>query len=356
MNFANNRQIAPIMLFRAIPIRDTMGWRTQTIGCCIASLHAVPMFLAASYSPAFDKINAWFPPSQWIHLTTMVFEIFTIFVPVFQIIRLKVIARRAKDSNMRWETASQSSTLNSSTASDWKLQTIETDEKGGKILDFSDAAAGDRLITMKALDYVLSENPGPLLEFSSLNDFSGENIAFLNLLSRWKASSANVANASFDADVYSGALQIYIDFVSPVDAQFPLNLPSKKLKHLQSVFETAARSIRGEGHYNAVTPFDFDGADEAAVGFTAVHYTGVIPGSFELEIFDEIQEHIKYLVLTNTWPKFVMEMQSRRRSVDSGRTALTDDSRDSNDSQATLSSQISSQVRRLLKTINITRK
>lgn len=281
----------------------------------------------------------------------MVFEIFTIFVPVFQIIRLKIIARRAKDSNMRWETASQTSTLNSST-SDWKLQTIEVGEKG-KVIDFSDASIGDRLITMKALDHVLAENPGPLLEFSSLNDFSGENIAFLNLLTRWRATSSTVENARFDADVYSGALQIYVDFVSPVDAQFPLNLPSKKLKHLQSVFESAARSIRGEGRYNAATPFDFDGGDEGAVGFTAVHYTGQIPGSFELEIFDEIQEHIKYLVLTNTWPKFVMEMQSRRRSVDSGRTALTDDSHDSNDSQATLSSQISSQVRRLLKSIRL---
>lgn len=330
------------MIFRAWNIRDTMGWRAQTIGCCLSSLHATPMFLIASYVPAFDKVNAYFPPSQWLHLSTMMFEIFTIFVPAFQIIRSHMIARRAKDSNNRWETSSQTSTLNSST-SDWKLHTLEIGEKG-KPIDFSDAALGDRLITMKALDHVLAENPAPLLEFSSLNDFSGENIAFLNLLSRWKTTHVGVENARFSTDVYSGALQLYIDFISPLDAQFPLNLPSKKLKHLQAVFEVAARSVRGEGRYNAATPFDFD-TEESAIGMTNVQYTGEIPGSFELEIFDEVQEHIKYLVLTNTWPKFVMEMQNRRRSTDTGRTALTDDS------QATLSSQISARVKNLLRSL-----
>ncbi len=28
--------VAPIMLWRAWGIRDTMGWRTQTVGCCLA--------------------------------------------------------------------------------------------------------------------------------------------------------------------------------------------------------------------------------------------------------------------------------------------------------------------------------
>lgn len=29
-------QVAPILIWRAWNIRDTMGWRTQTIGCCIS--------------------------------------------------------------------------------------------------------------------------------------------------------------------------------------------------------------------------------------------------------------------------------------------------------------------------------
>ena len=31
-------QVAPILLYRAWGIRDTMGWRIQTIGCCLSKL------------------------------------------------------------------------------------------------------------------------------------------------------------------------------------------------------------------------------------------------------------------------------------------------------------------------------
>lgn len=29
-------QVAPVLIWRAWGIRDTMGWRTQTIGCCLS--------------------------------------------------------------------------------------------------------------------------------------------------------------------------------------------------------------------------------------------------------------------------------------------------------------------------------
>jgi len=33
----------------------------------------------------------------------------------------------------------------------------------------------------------------------------------------------------------------------------------------------------------------------------------------EMHVFDAAVGHVKYLVLTNTWPKFVAEMHARRR-------------------------------------------
>lgn len=30
------KQVAPYLICKAWSIRDTMGWRTQTIGCCLA--------------------------------------------------------------------------------------------------------------------------------------------------------------------------------------------------------------------------------------------------------------------------------------------------------------------------------
>lgn len=47
----------------------------------------------------------------------------------------------------------------------------------------------------------------------------------------------------------------------------------------------------------------------------------MIPVEFSVNIFDEVQEHIKYLILTNTWPKFVETI--KRRSEDSERSGFS---------------------------------
>lgn len=57
--------VAPYLLWHAWGIRDTMGWRAQTIGCCVSGLHATPMFLISSYVPAFYPVNMYYAPSQW---------------------------------------------------------------------------------------------------------------------------------------------------------------------------------------------------------------------------------------------------------------------------------------------------
>lgn len=258
----------------------------------------------------------------------MIFEIFTVFVPVFQVIRMWFIQRRVNDSNAKWETASQSSGTSQSSTLDWKSSTHSLFEKG-KALDYLDEELGDRLLTMTALDHVLKDNPGPLQEFSALNDFSGENIAFLTRMARWKSSWPVMPDGEQKLDVYNEALAIYTDFISPRDAEFPLNLSSRELKHLEEIFEKAARIICGEASSNPATPFDIEAPSPTRSGSdygigTLVKYRGDIPAKFGLTVFDRVQSHIKYLVLTNTWPKFVSEMQSRRRSSETGRSILTD--------------------------------
>ncbi|KAG8412245.1 hypothetical protein J3458_014434 [Metarhizium acridum] len=266
--------VAPYLIWRAWGIRDTMGWRTQTIGCCLANLHATPMFLIASYLPAFEKVNLYFTPSQWIHLYIMIFEIFTVFVPVFEV--LSMWARHKASLRMP--------------------------------LDYLDEELGDRLLTMTALDYVLKDNPGPLQDFSALNDFSGENVAFLTRMAMWKTSWPLMPTGEQKRDVYNEALAIYTDFISPRDAEFPLNLSSRELKHLEDVFEKPTRILCGEASANPATPFDIEApmslsreVSHSDIG-TLVKYRGEIPATFTLGVFDNVQSHIKYLVLTNTWP------------------------------------------------------
>jgi hypothetical protein len=57
--------IAPVILWKSRNIRDTQGWRVQTIACCLANLHAAPMWLIALYLPAMAPVNNVFVPPQW---------------------------------------------------------------------------------------------------------------------------------------------------------------------------------------------------------------------------------------------------------------------------------------------------
>ncbi len=282
----------------------------------------------------------------------MMFEIFTVFVPAVQVIRLWILNKWAADANAKWETESQTSTLRSSTSVEWKSSALSMAEKG-KPMDFTDSEMGDRVITMKALEHVLAENPGPLQEFSALNDFSGENIAFLTRTARWKASwPTSKPGEDQKIEVYNAALEIYADFISPLDAEFPLNLPSADLKNMETIFEKPARILRGAAKVNPATPFDFDGplhrgrsGSETDDTSAYAQYTGDIPAEFDEVVFDKVQHHIKYLVLTNTWPKFVSEMQSRRKSEETSRSIF------SAASKTTVASRVSSKLSSIISSI-----
>ncbi|KZM22623.1 uncharacterized protein EKO05_0009652 [Ascochyta rabiei] len=317
--------VAPFLIWSAWDIRDTLGWRMQTIGACISGLHATPMFLVASYSSVFytSGINTYFPPSQWIHLNTMFIEIFTVFVPAYQIIkhwRAQRLVAAAK-----WDSSSHATTISirpQSKAS--KSSAVELIDRDASVKNLQ---SGDRLLTMSALTRVLNEHPAPLQDFSARKDFSGENIAFLTRLARWKDLTLIVERKK----AYNAALRLYIDFVSPRDADFPLNLSSNQLKALEDIFETQTRAICGETSVEPALPF-FDPprtATSSSLSKTAgcLHYEGDVPEGFHRGVFDDAKQHVENLVLTNTWPKFVREMQERRReSVDSERSAGSDGS------------------------------
>ncbi|EEY17262.1 conserved hypothetical protein [Verticillium alfalfae VaMs.102] len=341
--------VAPILLYRAWGIRDTMGWRFQTVGCCLASLHATPMFMIACYVPAFQVINPYYPPSQWIHLSIMFFEIFTIIIPAIQVVQQRRMVKKSAELNAKWETSSQTTTLRTSTSIEGKNSNISLAEKASSF-DYLDEELGNRLLTMAALDHVLNENPEPLQEFSALSDFSGENIAFLTRVTRWKSTLTHAVTEENNLILYNRAMDIYVDFISMRDAEFPLNLPSQQLKQLEEIFEQSTRTVLGEAVVNPATPFDFPSPSHGSRGqsdskddlLTETQYTGEIPAAFSPAVFDAAQAHIKYLVLTNTWPKFVAEMQSRRKSSETERTDI------SGDSQMTLASQVSSFFKRLI--------
>ncbi|CAM1509613.1 Fc.00g033520.m01.CDS01 [Cosmosporella sp. VM-42] len=345
--------VAPIILWKSRGIRDTQGWRVQTIACCLANLHATPMWLVALYVPAMESVNdKWIPP-QWIAISIMMLEIFTIFLPCWEVLRHQSLRQETLDSIAQWESnnkvlgkggsrsvATGSATMAGSALTSWS--------KDGSVK----SGSGESILTMGALEYVLERNPEPLQQFSALRDFSGENIAFLRSVAEWKSSlpasardpekSKDSATQELVRERFNSALRIYTNFISSRDAEFQVNLSSQDLKKLENVFESSARIIYGEKRaVDPATPFDTfltpttkvdssassahgsekgiisnSSMDEPDLGDKAL-YWGEIPADFDETIFDDAEASIKYLVLTNTWPKFVKD---RRCSLDSNDT------------------------------------
>ncbi|KAI5455910.1 hypothetical protein BGZ63DRAFT_518698 [Mariannaea sp. PMI_226] len=339
--------VAPYILWHARRINDTQGWRIQTIACCLSSLHATPLWLIALYVPAMSAVdNFWIPP-QWIALSIMMLEIFTIFLPCWEVFRYQSLHLEALESIAQWQLkrsagkASRSITTESTSATGSFLTAWS---KGGSTKSDSTASSsGVSILTMEALEYVLERNPGPLQQFSALRDFSGENIAFLRAVAEWKSSLPPAVRDPMkikDNEVqelvherFNSALRIYIDFISSRDAKFQINLSSQDLKRLESVFESSARILYGEKReVDPATPFDsfpmttkpksssaschgsetgiMTGSinETEAIGNKAL-YWGDIPDGFDATIFYDAEASIKYLVFTNTWPKFVKDQQ-----------------------------------------------
>ncbi|KAF4583183.1 Regulator of G protein signaling superfamily [Ophiocordyceps camponoti-floridani] len=313
--------VAPVILWRARHLRDTQGWRTQTIACCIASLHASPMWLIALYVPGMAPVNNYFIPPQWIALSIMCIEIFTIFIPCWQVRKQQALCQETLDSIARWESRQKSAThcgksLSSSTPS-WmrKAESISSSGNGS-------------ILTMDALEHTLAKNPEPLQHFSALRDFSGENIAFLTRVREWRATYLVPASRpttmvdekklETDSDVstlsrecFEGALLIYMDFISSNSAEFQVNLSSQDFKNLQAVFEPAARVMYGDNASpDPATPFQEAPRALTSDSHHRIRYRGDIPDLFTDTVFDDSEMSIKYLVLTNTWPKFIKERRS----------------------------------------------
>ncbi|KAJ5280938.1 hypothetical protein N7478_006310 [Penicillium angulare] len=341
--------IAPITLWKARDIHDTQGWRTQTIACVIAGLPATPLWLAAIYADGMVYLQSvWLPP-QWICVSILVIEIFTIFLPCFEVWKRQSLRQDTLDAIAQWEARNKSSggengEAKSLASGSTAVESILSAWKSTKGSVRSDAS-GESILTMGALEYVLERNPAPLQEFSALREFSGENIAFLTAVAEWKHSlpvALKDTTAIRDDKVqelmrepFNRALHIYAEYVSPGHAEFPVNVSHQVLRKLERIFEKPTLLLYGEREEpEPATPFkeafDLDspitpdtGDSEKGLKHSVreirnlVQYWGDIPEEFDASIFDESEGSIKYLVLTNTWPKFI---KIHRSSISSAAT------------------------------------
>ncbi|KAG8168556.1 hypothetical protein KVR01_001305 [Diaporthe batatas] len=213
-------------------------------------------------------------------------------------------------------------------------RTISAVEKSSTIDSVGTAYSGESMLSMGALEYVLEHNPDPLRQFSALKDFSGENVAFLTAVAEWRSRYRATGEGEAAREAYNKALHIYVDFISPKDAEFPINISFQDKTGLEAIFEKAARVLYGDrGLANSqATPFapgsgwpreaqagrPSHASERPIIGSRTnsnadvelramadrIAYWGEIPATFDGTVFDRAETSIKYLVLTNTWPKF----------------------------------------------------
>jgi hypothetical protein len=279
-------------------------------------------------------------------------EASVILVPCWQVLKSRKLQRETLEILAEWETKR---THNSSTRS--RSAKTAYDSKQQKSIA-STGTGGNRrgeMYTMNALEKALHTNPTPLLLFAALKDFSGENISFLNHVRDWKADwrpsierfgvpkKAHVKQPDGNAlrrKQFNAAVQIYASFVSVQYSDFPINLSFAHRRELGAIFDAATSSISTQVHNNPATPFDDaerggieDGVlvattylndsteqilpRQGAMSSSSCKRIGLacldsrlpgdvtIPDAFGPHVFDDAEESIKYMVLTNTWPKFV---------------------------------------------------
>lgn len=212
-----------------------------------------------------------------------------------------------------------------------------------------------RLLKFAALQDFSGENISFLMKVLdwkrgwSLSSPSG--VGFLR-----KASTCESSNKELQRQQFKTALDIYTSCVSLKYSDYPINLSHAHLKELEAVFEGATVMVHGHIGLESdnATPFDrlwqsppYDDVESCpskdGVSITSTRPTNAlnnstdnildftdhvrrqttlqtyemtnmsdhlpeyipVPCGFGPGVFDRAEESIKYMVLTNTWPKFV---------------------------------------------------
>lgn len=264
-------------------------------------------------------------------------EIFTIFLPCWEVMRHQSLHRVTLDGiALQGSKTTINSRTKSFTSASTMVKGMIFGLKSRKGSVTTKASFDESILAMSALEFFLEDNPAPLQEFAALREFSGENIAFLTTVTEWKRSlpsAARDSTAPSDNNVkeltrehFNRALHIYADFVSLRHAEFPINITFKDLKKLERIFDSPTRILYGDNcKVDTIAPFETPGFSFRPFSTSApsedsektirssfsddikneAEYSGKIPEEFDATVFDDSVQSIKFLVLTNTWPKFI---------------------------------------------------
>ena len=235
----------------------------------------------------------------------------TIFFPIYEHYTSNRLSKVTLDALQAWETQKtwDSTTIGSGGSS--TNQHRSTSDKSTRTSD----SKSYKIYSMEALEKAIAANPAPLLRFAATKDFTAENILFLIAVRDWRLGWAAQQSRSM---MVSRAAEIYANSVSEALAEFPINIEWSIKSRLDAIFSSAVSSESPRSaHFNDAVPFSDPGMTMGPLKSPQSAFIQIKesePEHFDETVFDAAEQSIKYLVLTNTWRKYVGDPRSPRTS------------------------------------------
>jgi len=250
-------------------------------------------------------MNKYFAPAGWFIPSLVVCQQVLILIPLRDAIRTQPRERSMSNSETDSLTSIQSLTSAKSTT------IIVSKELKSKT-------------SMQALEFSIQHSIEPLIAWAASREFTAENTIFLrevrNFKKKW--SSLRTITTAQRRQMFNDASLIYFTLVNPFTAESPINIEYKIFKTLQNTFAAVEfdpympRSKTPDDlksprlRENVVCPWEDTlsrpaSLDSSHTTSTTDSARAFIPSEFTDEVFDAAFESIKYLVFTNTWPRYV---------------------------------------------------
>jgi hypothetical protein len=276
-----------------------------------------------------------------------------IFFPIFEAYRSRAQLRTTLAAVKSWEEKRKSIESHTGYSSLTKNNSFVSRDKCSSAAT-SVSSRRREMYTMAALEKALTVNPQPLLEFAASREFTGENIVFLMQVRDWRAAwnramrDFGTVTGQVKYRLFNIAVEIFATSVHTKTAEFPINVGAKIRSNLETVFGPAVvgtnrlddnivdpfnryslRNIGVEPPTHLASRFDYEKLRDSQFSSNAARsQESIVPSSktdldviveipeceadvpdgFDQHIFDEAEASVKYMVVTNTWPKFVDSM------------------------------------------------
>lgn len=300
--------VGPWLLWKIRTIKDIHSWALQTRIAIIAGLPGTPLWILFTYSTTstIANINSHFPPAGWFLPSLIVCQQVLILIPLRDSSKSHAQPRHRGTSTS--ETASLRSTQSAaSTKSSTVVYAKELKSKA----------------SMQALEFSIEHSIEPLIAWAAAREFTAENTIFLREVRNFKKKWSSVKDMTTPqrCQMFNEASLIYFTLVNPVTAETPINIEYKIFKSLQNTFvslefdpympRTQSPDIKPPvARENVVCPWEDTLHRPASIDSNQTSSSSssarlTVPNEFTDRVFDAAFDSIKYLVFTNTWPRYV---------------------------------------------------